>query len=67
MSDFSRAEDIEDLKYFSPENETNPPVCFNPLDYEENNKIIHNLNDSIKSENLIFDEKREDDVRFIAR
>ena len=56
MSDFSKAEDIEDLKYFSPENETNPPVCFNPLDYEENNKIIHNLNDSIKSENLIFDE-----------
>jgi hypothetical protein len=57
MSDSNKVEDIEELNYFSPENGSYSHFSFNPLESEDHNKIINpNLSDSIKSENILFDE-----------
>ena len=56
MSDYNKFEDIEEIHYFSQTNEPYPRFCFNPLDPEENKKTTNpNLNDSIKTENILFD------------
>jgi len=57
MSDSNKVEDIEELNYFTPENGSYSHFSFNPLESEDHNKIINpNLSDSIKSENILFDE-----------
>ena len=54
MSDFNKVEDIEELNYFSPENGSCSHFNLNSFESEDHNKIINpNLNDSIKSQNIL--------------
>ena len=57
MSNFEEVEEIEELHYFSPENKNYSFPEFFPAEQEENEKKPNtSLNDSIKIENILYDE-----------